>query len=148
MKEIVINALQYKPNSSGIGVMIRELFGRYAEKTERHCLVVLPQDGPAFPTGADTELVRVPIDHGQGIRRILFQSFQMGRRYCKDAVLLTTDSKTPFFLPKSCCLVPLVTDLAVFRMPEVYKPSRVALWRLHHFRVQQTRDGADPWNTG
>lgn len=47
--QIVINALPYKPNSSGIGVMIRELFGRFAEKTEQHCLVILPQDGPAFP---------------------------------------------------------------------------------------------------
>ncbi len=137
MKGIVINALPYKPNSSGIGVMIRELFGRYVERTGQHCLVVLPQDGPAFPTGADTELVRVPIDHGQGIRRILFQSFQMGRQYCKDAVLLTTDSKTPFFLPKSCLLVPLITDLAVFRMPEVYKSSRVALWKLQYQYIQR-----------
>ncbi len=129
---VVINALQYKPNSSGIGVMIRDLFGAYAQQTERPCQVILPQDAPAFPAGRDTELVRAPFDHGEGRKRMFFQSFRMGPRYCEDAILLTTDSKTPFFLPKSCKLVPLVTDLAVFRMPEVYDRSRVLLWRLQY----------------
>ena len=41
MQKIVINALQYKTNSSGIGVMVRELFSRYADITERPCEVVL-----------------------------------------------------------------------------------------------------------
>ena len=130
--KVVINALQYKPNSSGIGVMIRDLFGAYAQQTERPCQVILTQDAPAFPAGRDTELIRAPFDHGEGRKRMLFQSFRMGPRYCKDAILLTTDSKTPFFLPKSCKLVPLVTDLAVFRMPEVYDRSRVLLWRLQY----------------
>ena len=49
--KVVINALQYKQNSSGIGVMIRELFGSYTRITSRHCQVVLPADSPDFPTG-------------------------------------------------------------------------------------------------
>ena len=80
MSKIVINALQYKANSSGIGVMIRELFGRYAKLTDRHCQVILPQDAPDLPVGEKTELVHIPSEHGQGLRRIFFQTFQMGRK--------------------------------------------------------------------
>lgn len=136
----VINALPYKQNSSGIGVMIRELFGRYAGLTDRPCQVILSQDAPVFPEGKTTELVHILSEHGQGLRRIFFQSVRMGREYCRDAVLLTTDSKTPFFLPKSCKLVPLVTDLAVYRMPEVYQRSRVLLWRLQYAYIRRRAD--------
>lgn len=132
MKNIVINALQYKQNSSGIGVLIRELFSRYTAITERRCIVVLPYDGPDFPASSATQQIRIPWAHGQNLRRILFQTVVLGRRYGKDAVLLTTDSKTPFFLPRSCTLVPLITDLAVFRMPEVYRASRAMWWKLQY----------------
>lgn len=130
--KIVINALAYKAESSGIGVMIRELFGLYTRITDEPCRVIVPLNAPEFPGGERTEVIRAPWKYEQGIRRMFFQTFQMGRQYCRDAVLLTTDSKTPFFLPRSCRLVPLVTDLAVFRMPEVYKRSRVLLWRLQY----------------
>ena len=130
--KIVINALQYKPNSSGIGVMIRELFGPLTHITKRPCQVILSKDSPAFPAKEGTELIRSPWDNGRGLRRMFFQSFQLGRKYCHDAVLLTTDSKTPFFLPKSCVLAPLVTDLAVYRLPEAYQRSRMLLWRMQY----------------
>ncbi len=55
-------------------------------------------------------------------------------------MLLTTDSKCPFFLPKSCTLIPLITDLAVYRMPEVYQRSRVFLWRLQYCYVRRRAD--------
>lgn len=132
MRKIVINALQYKQNSSGIGVMIRELFSRYTKLTKRQCQVVLPHDGPAFPASPETEQIRIPWAHGKNLRRMLFQTVFLGRRYGKNAILLTTDSKTPFFLPRSCTLIPLITDLAVFRMPEVYQASRVLWWRLQY----------------
>lgn len=132
MNDIVINALQYKQNNSGIGVMIRELFSRYTAITQRRCSVVLPYDGPAFPSSSAVQQIRIPWKHGQNLRRILFQTVFLGRRYGKNAVLLTTDSKTPFFLPRSCVLVPLITDLAVFRMPDVYRASRVIWWRLQY----------------
>lgn len=64
----------------------------------------------------------------------------MGRRCCRNAVLLTTDSKCPFFLPKSCTLIPLITALAVYRMPEVYQRSRVFLWRLQYCYVRRRAD--------
>ena len=135
--KIVVNALQYKRNSSGIGVMIRELFGPLTYITNRPCQVILSKDSPAFPAKEGTELIRSPWDNGQGLRRIFFQSFQLGRRYCQNAVLLTTDSKTPFFLPKSCVLVPLVTDLAVYRLPEAYQRSRVLLWQLQYRYIRR-----------
>lgn len=138
--KVVINALQYKQNSSGIGVMIRDLFGTFTRVTERRCQVVLTRDSPDFPAGSGTELIRTTFDHREGMRRMLFQTFRMGPKYCKDSVLLVTDSKAPFFLPKSCRLVPLVTDLAVFRMPEVYDRSRVLLWRLQYKYVCRRAD--------
>lgn len=138
--KIVINALPYKQNSSGIGVMIRELFGLYSDITKHPCQVILSKDAPEFPANGRTELIHISINHRQGLRRIFFQSFQMGRKYCRDKVLLTTDSKVPFFLPKSCKLVPVVTDLAVFRMPAVYNRSRVLLWRLQYGYVLRRAD--------
>lgn len=130
--KVVINALQYKQNSSGIGVMIRELFGSYTWITSRRCQVILPKDGPDFPAGPGIEIVRVPWSYNQKLRRMFFQTFQLGRKYCRNAVLLTTDSKVPFFLPKSCFLVPLVTDLAVYRLKETYQLSRALWWRMQY----------------
>ena len=137
---IVINALPYKQNSSGIGVMIRDLYGTYADMTRHKCRIVMSRDSPEFSAGERSEIVRMPWNYGQGFRRILFQAFALGRRYCRDAVLLTTDSKCPFFLPKSCTLIPLITDLAVYRMPEVYQRSRVFLWRLQYRYVRRRAD--------
>lgn len=138
--KVVINALQYKPNSSGIGVMLRDLFGPYTRITGRPCKVILPHDGPEFPSGGETEFIRSPWEHRQGLRRMFFQTFRMGQRYCRDAVLLTTDSKTPLFLPRNCKLIPLVTDLAVYRMPEVYQRSRVLWWRLQYRYIRRRAD--------
>lgn len=138
MRNLLFNALPYKQDSSGIGVMIRELFGAYAEITQRPCTVVLSNDSPPFPQhGTNLRQIRSPYVHRQGIRRICFQSFRMGRKYCENAVLLTTDSKTPFFLPKNCFLVPLITDLAIFRMPKAYRISRVLWWRFQYRYVRK-----------
>ena len=130
--KVVINALQYKKNSSGIGLMIRDLFSSYTRVTRRHCQIVLLHDSPYLPASPAAEVIRVPWSHRQHLRRMFFQTFQLGRKYCKNAILLTTDSKVPFFLPKSCFLVPLVTDLAVYRLRETYQMSRVVWWRLQY----------------
>lgn len=138
--KIVINALQYKQNSSGIGVMIRELFQPFVKLTKQQVHVILPKDGPEFSTGETVQCVRIPYDHHQGLKRIFFQTFQLGHQYGKDAVMLVTDSKTPLFLPKSCKLMPLVTDLAMYRMPEVYQFSRTTLWRLQYWYIRRRAD--------
>jgi glycosyltransferase involved in cell wall biosynthesis len=120
--------------------MIRDLFGPYTALTKHPCTVILPDDGPEFLAGSTTQVVRSPWKHGQNLRRMWFQSFQMGRKYCKNAILLTTDSKTPFFLPRNCKLIPLVTDLAVYRMPEAYQASRVWWWRFQYRYIRKRAD--------
>lgn len=35
--KIVINALQYKKNNSGIGILLRNLFGPYTVSSHRSC---------------------------------------------------------------------------------------------------------------
>ena len=136
MKKAVINALPYKPDASGIGVLIGGLFGTWAGQTETHCTVLLPQDAPPFPNEERCESVRIESRHRDSLRRLWFQSFRMGRRYAKDAILLTTDSKTPFFLPGSCRLYPVITDLALYRMGEVYRLSRRLWWRFQYRYVR------------
>lgn len=128
--QVTINALQYKHNSSGIGVLLRELFGRLG--SELPCRVVLPRDCPPFPAHPGCELVYAPFTNEQGLRRVLFQTFALGPGYCKNAVVLTTDSKVPLVLPRSAKLISVITDLAVFRMSEVYQGSRALLWKLQY----------------
>lgn len=134
---VVINALPYKKSSSGIGVMIRDLCGAYTGLAQRKCQIIVPHDSPSFPAEGQSEIICIPWDYHQNLRRVLFQTFSMGRQYCQNAVLLTSDSKCPFFLPKDCTLIPIVTDLAVYRMPKVYRLSRVFLWRLQYCYVRR-----------
>ncbi len=131
MKKIVINALQFKNNSSGIGVVVRDLFGAFTKCAQKPCSVLLMQDAPEFPCAEGTEQIRVPVRYQDGLKRVFFRLFSVGK-YCEDAVLLTTDASVPMFLPKSCTLLPLVSDLALYRMPEVYDRSRVMLWKFQY----------------
>lgn len=134
---VVINALQYKQDSSGIGVMLRELIGAYTSISSRPCQIVLPSDGPDLPAGPSAQVVRAPCSYGQGLRRMGFQSFRMGPRYCRGSILLTTDSKIPFLLPEDCFVIPIVTDLAVYRLPGAYRPSRTVWWRAQYRYVRR-----------
>ena len=128
---LVINALQYGHDNSGIGVCIRELFGRFAAEWKLPCTVILSKDSPEIPHNENTVIIRSPWNNGQKLRRMLFQSVKMGR-YCRDALLLTTDSKVPLFIPHSCRVLPLVSDLALYRLPETYQKSRVLLWKAQY----------------
>lgn len=134
-KKIVLNALPYRQENSGIGVLIREFFAPYITLTRRYCQIVLPQDSPSFPSER-AEKVFCPWKNDQSLRRAVYQSFAMGR-LCENSVLLTTDSKIPFFLPKSCTVLPLITDLAVYRMGEVYQRSRTLWWRFQYRYVRR-----------
>jgi len=102
--------------------------------------MVIPKDGPGFPVEEGTELIRTSRNYQDSLRRLLFQTFGLGRAYCQDAILLTADSKCPLLLPKSCTLLPLVTDLAIYRMPETYQVSRVLLWRMQYCYVRRRAD--------
>lgn len=113
-------------------MLLRELFGPFTKLTKYRCRIVIPKDSPAFPHTEKAELIEAPYAYSEGVKRVAFQTVQLGTKYCKNAVLLTIDSKVPLVLPKSCLVVPLITDLAVFRMPEAYQRSRVLLWRLQY----------------
>lgn len=128
--QLVINALHYKKNSSGIGVCIRELFGRLA--STRSCTVMLSKDSPDFLSGDDTVQYRTPWKNSQKLLRFFFQSIWMGTALKHNSILLTTDSKVPLYLPRRCCVMPLITDLAIYRLPETYQKSRVFLWKAQY----------------
>lgn len=135
-----MNALSYKKNSSGIGVLLRELSAAYSRAIKRPCVTVIPKDSPDFPMGKNAKLIRMPWAYTDNFRRLLFQTFAFGRNYCHDAALLISDSKCPILLPESCILLPLITDLAVYRMPEVYQLSRAVLWQLQYRYVRRRAD--------
>lgn len=132
--KIVMNALTYKPNSSGVGIMIRGLFGKMSEICTRSCLVVLSKNSPEFPVGNSyVTQYRTAYRKEQNFLRIFFQSITIVKKFCKNAIFLTIDSKVPFVLPKSSLLLPIVTDLAIFRLPETYQLSRVIFWRIQYY---------------
>ena len=137
---IVINALAYKSECSGIGILLREMFGALTAEIKRPCQVVLPKESPPFPCSGNAALFTAPCTYEQGLRRMFFQSFIFGPLLCNDAVLLTVDSKIPLFLPKSCRLLPLITDLAVFRMGQTYPLSRAILWRFQYRHLLRRTD--------
>ena len=130
---IVINALPFKQQSSGIGILIYELFGALIRNSEQEFLTLLSQDSPPFGfDNGKAEECRIPYRKGDNLKRNLYQTLLMGRRHCKNAIFLTTDSKVPLAMPSSAIIVPVITDLAVFRMPEVYQRSRALYWKLQY----------------
>lgn len=128
----VINALQYRHKGSGISICLKELFGPFTYYSSDPCTVIVPKGSPVFPCSDKTEYVEAPCSYNDGIYRVLYQSLVLGLKYCRNSVLLTVDSKIPLLLPGNCIVVPLITDLAVFRMRETYQLSRVLLWRMQY----------------
>lgn len=111
---------------------MRELFGPFTKLTNQPTQIVLPKNSPNFPCAETATLKEAPCAYEEGMRRVLFQSFVLGIKYCRNTVLLTVDSKIPLLLPRNCKLIPLVTDLAVFRLPAAYQRSRELLWKLQY----------------
>lgn len=130
MIDVIINGLQLKKNSSGIGGLIRELLLPWMKESKTGSTIVVSKDSP-IPSSFEEciSVVRTPILYNQGIRRVFFQSFLLGRKYCKNKILLTVDSKIPLILPKSTVILPIITDLALYRLPETYQNSRLFLWK-------------------
>lgn len=138
--KVVINALQYKKNSSGIGVLLKELVSEYIKNTKRENNIIIPKDMDPFSKGKASKWIKIPWNYDQSIRRIFFQSFQLGFKYCENSILLIVDSKIPIILPKSCRVIPLITDLALYRMSGAYKMSRVIWWKLQYWILKKKVD--------
>jgi len=135
--KIIINGLSYKSNSSGIGVLIRELFVRVSQYLDTENLFFVCEDSPELDISNNLTIIhRIPYKNKNGIRRIFYQTFLLSK-YCENSVLLTTDSKVPFFLPKSCKLIPVITDLALYSQKDYYKVSRVLLWKLQYMYMKK-----------
>lgn len=130
--KIVINALQYQSQASGIAVFMRELFGQLAQITNRQIQIIIPKDSPSLQGFPKECIIEAPCRYEEGRKRVLFQTFELGKRYCENSVLLAVDSKVPIWLPRSCMLLPLITDLALYRMPETYQKSRELLWKCQY----------------
>jgi len=128
--KILFNGLQFSKYDSGIGMLMKELYSKIISIGEFKTAVILPKD--AQESKINTEIIRIPYKNSEGLKRNLYQTFIMGKKYCNDSILLITDSKIPFFMPKNSVTLPIITDLALYEIPNVYKFSRVFLWKLQY----------------
>lgn len=134
---VVLNATQVKPNSSGIGLMVFNWFDALLKRDFFDYTLILSHDSRTFPHSVKSFIYRMPHRKGSNISRLLFQTFHLGMRFCSNAVLLAPDTKFPLWLPHTCRPIPIVTDLALYHMPEAYQWSRVLLWRIQYKFLQK-----------
>lgn len=130
MKNVVLNAIQFKQQSSGIGLMIYNLFQNLIMiSPELTFTVLLSQDSPNVKGNNHCHIIRIPYKKNQTVKRNIYENFQIAK-YCHHCIYISCDSKLPLRLPKTSYPLLFVTDLAVFRMKEVYQTSRVLYWML------------------
>lgn len=135
---IVFNGLQFSKYNSGIGKMMQKLFANIASNSKYKSALILPKDSQE--TILNVEEIKIPYKNSEGVRRNFYQSFVMGKKYCKNSILVITDSKVPFFMPKNSFVLPVITDLALYEMPNVYKFSRVTLWKMQYrYLIKHTK---------
>lgn len=130
MKNVVLNAIQFKQQSSGVGLMIYNLFRNLIMiSPELTFTILLSQDSPDVGENDHCRTIRIPYTKDQTIQRNLYENFQIAK-YCNNCIYISCDSKLPLCLPKTSYPLLFVTDMAVYRMREVYQTSRVLYWRL------------------
>lgn len=130
--KLTINGLQFKKQCSGIGVMIREIYNILDQNEQYNITMVINKNSPELSATPKTKLVRTNFNYEQSLQRMFFQTFILGLNYSNESILLTSDSKIPFLLKKSAKIVPIITDLAIYKMPETYQLSRVFWWKLQY----------------
>jgi len=128
--KIVFNGLQFTKYNSGIGKMMKELFSLVAIENKYNSALILPKDSQESIENVET--IKIPYKNSQGFKRNFYQTFVMGKKFCENSILIVTDSKVPLRMPNSAIVLPIITDLAVYEMPEVYKFSRVLLWKMQY----------------
>jgi glycosyltransferase involved in cell wall biosynthesis len=132
--KIVLNAIQYKRNSSGIGYLAYHWFLNVVrQKKETDTIdIILSKDSPEFlnqETSGIMEL-RSRFNKNQVIKRNLFELLPPKGSGKTPGVFVSIDSKIPFFMPKKMKKVQIITDLATYRMGWVYQISRAFYWRI------------------
>ncbi len=137
-RELIVNALLCTGKGSGIETLLRELSEHYADLHERP-ITAITSKGVAFSDHSGIRVEPQRFLPSEGLRRIRYQTYALGRR-AAGATLLTTDSKAPAVLPRSAALLPIITDLALYRLPETYRRERVLLWRAQYKSLVRRAD--------
>ncbi|MFZ2539706.1 MAG: glycosyltransferase family 1 protein [Oscillospiraceae bacterium] len=127
--KIILNAIQFKQQSSGIGLMIYNLYKNLIEVSpEIDFTILLSKDSPILVDEEKYNVIRTPFEKGQVLLRNLYENFVIGK-YANNSLYLSCDSKLPLFMPKLSKKILFVTDLAVYRMGDVYQASRKLYWK-------------------
>ena len=129
MDHVVLNAIQLKQQSSGIGLMIYNLYKNLIEiSPDLDFTILLSKDSPLLVDEIQYHVIRIPYKKQQSLQRTLYENFKISK-YCKNCIYISCDSKLPLRLPKTACTFLFVTDLAVYRMGKVYRASRMLYWK-------------------
>ncbi len=131
--KIILNAIQYKKNSSGIGYMAFHWFNNVIElKRQSDTIdVILSKDSPQIMKNKKKGVreIRAPFKKNQVIRRNLYELLPPKDGNKEPGVFISIDSKVPFFMPRNLKKVQIITDLATYRMGWVYQSTRTFYWK-------------------
>ena len=131
--KIILNAIQYKKNSSGIGILVYHWFGNVIKQKQADDTIdlILSKDSPSIIYGKMDKIreLRTPFNKNQVIRRNIFELFPPKDFNKEKGVFVSIDSKIPFFMPQKLKKIQIVTDLATYRMGWVYQKTRAFYWK-------------------
>lgn len=142
---VMLNALQFKRHSSGIGQMLFFLYNSLVSSPSSAGVsfeAILSKDAPPLfehPFHNARE-IRNHIDKRRVLRRKAYELFVLGVKSGKADVFVTRDSDMPFFMRAHTKKILVVTDVAVFRVGETYQTSRRLYW---HFAYRHALKKAD-----
>jgi len=135
--KITLNAIQYKHNSSGIGKLIYNLFNALVSEISINKLdikldVIVTKDSPKlYACDYDfVNFIEIPFAKEQYVKRNIYELlflYKLVDRNCD--VFISMDSKLPLIMHKGVKKILTVTDMAVYRMGEVYQFSRALYWK-------------------
>lgn len=134
---ITLNALQYNKNNSGIGQLIRNLYSELINYAAYQSLninfdIIFSQDVKVFSC-LDKDFIsikRIPACKTHVLKRNFIELLFLQKYIDKNSqIYFSTDAKLPLFMNPRTKKILMVTDLAVYRMQEVYQTSRSIYWK-------------------
>lgn len=142
--KIILNAIQYKRNSTGIGYMAYHWFSNVIKlkKANDSIDIILSKDSPSIISVNinGVRILRSPFNKNQIIKRNIYELFPPKDAAKQPGVFVSIDSKIPFFMPRNLKKIQIITDLATYRMEWVYQRSRVFYWRYMFKRAIRIAD--------